>query len=236
MSVPSAATQRWSDLADQLTPAKSVDRIVDGAKSIASSISLVAAIFTGVGLVSIDRLRSNSIALYVVAAAGILSVTAVLIALRTQILRLQTVRPENLLEVERWYKQQVSRGEQVRIAGICLFLAVLFGSIGEGVAFVTTGPTQPALSLQLAGTGTAAKLSAKAALEGLSPGSAVESRVIGVAADGNETILLRNTAVADSTGKVDVSGELAGPFVYATFRLEVKPAGAARPFVLQLNA
>jgi hypothetical protein len=190
-------------------------------------------LITGVGLLSIDRLRSNFAALTLVEIAAGLGAAGVLLSVIALIFREKSVHLGNLDEVKAWYTSQERRGWILTAAGALLVLGILAGAVGSGVAVVSTQPTS-SLTLQLSGNGPDKKIFAKIAIEGLTPGTRVESQILGQRA--NSTVnLFQDVSLADGAGKVDLTGEilLVEPFV--SFQLQVRPQGQKRPFLLNLR-
>jgi hypothetical protein len=230
---PTPDDQIWQEASAQLAPAKSLERTNDNARSLAASLGLISSLITGVGLLSIDRLRSNFAALTLVEIAAALGAGGVLLSVIALIFREKTVHLGNLDEVKAWYTSQERRGWILTVAGALLVAGILVGVVGSGVAVLSTQPTS-SLSLQLSGNGSDKMISAKIAIDGLMPGTRVDSQVIGQRANSMVT-LFQNVSLADSTGKVDLTGDVPLHEPFVSFELQVTPQGQTNPFRLDLR-
>jgi hypothetical protein len=223
------------DAQDELLPSRTFERVNDNAKFLAGSLSVVGTLVTAAGLLSIDRLRVNPLAFVMATAAVILATLAVLTAIACMVLREREVHPGNLDEVESWYNFELgSRARALAAAGWALFAAILIGSFAAGLV-VFASPSTPALSLQFIGHGPNAKLSEKVGVQGLAPGSRVETSITGYDASSQPVVLGTSVTTADSTGKVDFSADIAQPGIYVRYVLSVVVDGNRTPFTLELR-
>jgi signal transduction histidine kinase len=228
----SPGTQMWRDAQAELTPAKSLARINDNAKFLAGSVSLVGSLVTAAGLISIDRLRVNPQAAAFATAAAALATVSVLIAVGSLILRVRTVHIANLLEVRQWYISQLRKGIILAVAGWALVTAIVLAACAA--LFLFASPVSPSLSLQLSGQGATSKLSAKVGLQGLSPGTRVETQLDGENAASKPVVLAVSTTTADANGKVDLATDLTQPGEFETYRLTVTVSGSS-PVTVEIS-
>jgi hypothetical protein len=219
------ATRLWQDAASELTPAKSLARINDNAKFLAGSVTIVGTLFTGFGLLTIDRLRADGLPFGVALVAGCVAVLAVLVALASLVLRMKTLRISNLREVEDWYKGQLKRGAILAIAGWALTFSIALSAGASGFVLLTDQAMAPTLSLQLSRTGNDTRVSGRVTVLGLAPRTMVTTEIIGVGAGPLDVILVQNESLADTTGKVDFSADIGRAENYHKFKLKVLPSG-----------
>jgi hypothetical protein len=136
------ATRLWQDAASELTPAKSLARINDNAKFLAGSVTTVGSLFTGFGLLTIDRLRPDGLPFSVALVASCVAVLAVLVALASLVLRMKTLRISNLREVEDWFKSLMSTfGNAAPYLKLMLALTVGLSTFGSHPLEVRDDPT-----------------------------------------------------------------------------------------------
>src|SRR5437899_1095513 len=138
ISDPTPDDKIWQEASAELAPAKSLERTNDNARTLAASLGLVSSLITGVGLLSIDRLRSNFAALTLVEIAAGLGAAGVLLSVIALIFREKSVHLGNLDEVKAWYTSQERRGWILTAVGALLVLGILAGAVGSGIAVVST--------------------------------------------------------------------------------------------------
>jgi hypothetical protein len=214
----------WRDAQADLAPAKSIARINDNAKFLAGSVTLVGSIFTSVGLISIDRFRVNGVAAALGGIAALLATLAVLVAIGSLVLRVRSIQIANLADVRSWYMSQLHKGIVLAGAGWVLVASIVLGACATFIVLVT--PPNPSLSLQLSGQGSTSTLSAKTSLQGLTPGTRVETQVAGENSGSSPVPLAISVTTADVNGKADVSIDLPQPGDYAAFKLSVVVRGS----------
>lgn len=126
--MPGAATtprqRALAALADELTPTKSLARLDVATARVVSSVTLVTALLTGLGLVAVG-LPATAGAPRTLATVSVgLAFLAVLCALAAQVLTVsQGVNPNNLKDVERWYRRVFAYRAPLASAASALMVA-----------------------------------------------------------------------------------------------------------------
>ena len=96
----------WESTAKELTPDKSLARIAANAKFTVATVTVVGAVLTALGLVTVQTVnmdRTSRILADLSVSAGLL---AVLLALLYLALRVREVNAQNLVQVEDWYRSE----------------------------------------------------------------------------------------------------------------------------------
>ncbi len=230
-----AEIQLWQDTAAELTPARSLERIAQHAQFLAGSFSVVSSVLLGLGLLSIDRLRGSTIAFDLAIAAAALSVVVIVLALGAMTLRVEIVRPNNLLEVRAWYQRQVARAQVLAVAGWLLIAAVAVGASAAALALAIPPDVRSSLSVQVEGPGPDAKVVTHVKIVGLQPGVSVDTRVVGTQVGSADVVLFSSRSQADASGTVDVSGQAGTTQRYDRLTVTALPAGATRPYMVELT-
>jgi MFS family permease len=155
MSVPPVepakrADQAWQDVADLLTPAKSLDRN-DKAKAaattrITTTVTVVGTLLTGLGVLAAGQPTLSGSARVLVAVAVAVAAIAVSCVLAAQLTdRRKRIATNNLLEVQAWYQRQFDTGRYTTTIGT---VAVLIAALLAGAAAIlslTSRNTQPSI-------------------------------------------------------------------------------------------
>lgn len=227
MTTPTPDTVRWQKAADALAPDLSMQRIAANAKFVVATITVVGAALTALGLVNVDQLTHRPVARAFALLSTVLTVAAVLMALRYLVLRSRAVALDNLFDVEAWYKEELDLSWWVRAAGWLLFSAVLSAGLAGVVAAVTADPWYQ-VGLQSSGLADKASLTATASANGVSRGALVQAKVTASAAGGVETVVLQTARTADSggTARIDATVRVTGH--YESFTIVLTSQGQQR--------
>jgi MFS family permease len=176
---PTSEDQRWQELAEELTPAKSLARIDAATARVVSTVSVVALLLTGLGLVAADRLGDGAPRVWALVTV-VLALAAIVCALSAQVVTItRGLNTGNLVEVEDWYRSRFDRRAPLtRAASLLLLAAVVTAGVAGFLAAVEDDASGPVLGLtrttELLDDGTpgptgTVTVSAKAT--GLEPGS-----------------------------------------------------------------
>jgi hypothetical protein len=120
----SSGSEPWQELANELTPAKSLVRTADSAKFVVATVAVVGGVLTGFGVVGADRLGASELGSAFSLVALVAVVAALAFALLFLRLRTGEINIENLVEVRTWYKEQAGRSWMVTAAGALLVVAI----------------------------------------------------------------------------------------------------------------
>jgi hypothetical protein len=182
VAVGAPVTERvrvWREAAAELTPARSLARVDEKARQVATQVGLVGTLLTGLGLLGADRLdelvvrRLALAAVCAAVAAVVLSVGALLLQFRP------ALATGDLAEVERWYRGQFRRAYAVVAAGVLVLTALVLAG-GVAVAALAdeadpAPPGDPVVSIHVAG----ADLVVDVRATGRKPGEALTLAVLG---------------------------------------------------------
>jgi hypothetical protein len=185
---PSAADKRWQALADELAPAKSLQRLDAAGVRVVSTVSVVATVLTGLGLLAagLSNLPGVGRVLAVVAAA--LAVGALLVALRAQTVTVtRGLNPDIRSELEEWFAEQFPRRARLaRWTTGLLVAAVGCAGLAAVVSLLARGNEAPTLAV----TRTAEAVTVDLTFRGLDPEEVatasvkVDGKVVALAAFG----------------------------------------------------
>ena len=208
----------------ELQEGPSLKRIGASARFTISTVSVVAVVLTGFGLVTTAWLSAYPVVQALAAAAAGVAALALLCSLGYLALRLEKRNWENNQLVKNWYRNQFRRAALVVAASWLLIAAVvLAGAAGAIAAADASSADTPVLGLVVAGTGEQRTVTATASVDHLSPGDVVTLLVTST----KGRVLIVGKADADSTGsaKLDASLQAARDVGY---RLEVLVNGHER--------
>jgi hypothetical protein len=193
---PSGADRRWQALAEELAPAKSLQRIDAANARVVATVSAVATVLTGIGLVAAGSANLPDLARWVAVAAVGLAVTALLVAMLGQKVTVsRDVKLNNLAAVEQWYRHRIARRAPLaRVAAWLLVAAVGCAAVAAGVSLVAGVNEAPTLAV----TRTADTVTVDVTFRGLDPdqsatatvtvdGRVVAAAVFGQGVDGTAT-------------------------------------------------
>ena len=133
------ADQAWADLAAQLTPAASLARIDAVTSRAVTTITVIAALLTGLGALTAGPLAPGSPARGRAVAAVITATLSVACALTAQVLTItRRLNPANLADVRAWYKRQFeTRARATQAATILLILAALLAGASAATSLLS---------------------------------------------------------------------------------------------------
>lgn len=162
--------ERWQAAASYLQPEKSVERIVVSAKYVIASVTIVATVLTTVGSLKAEEIAQDPLLEWLAASTGVVVASAVLLAYLPLIMKTNEVQVENLLEVERWFSNEIKKGRFVRLAGFALSMAVALAVITAVAATVGRENAGLAVTLTESGLGTQQKIIVNVTVPTLSQG------------------------------------------------------------------
>jgi hypothetical protein len=200
---PNADTARWKAAASELSAEKSLARLVSNARNVVATVSAVATALAALGLVAVDELRGSQLILLLAVVTLILVIFAVGLASVSLVLRTREVNPENLVEVEAWYRSQFRRGGFVTAAGVALLLGIA-ATGATGLAVLLTSPgSEPQLFVSVSGNGGGQSVALSAEAENLRAGSS--TLIILTALEGDrEVVLFESAGIVGSDGVLSV--------------------------------
>jgi hypothetical protein len=146
---PTPADQAWAELATNLTPAKSLDRVDTVTARAVTTVTVVGLLLTGLGAASAALPAQTGIARDLTIAAVIVSAAAVTAALTAQLLTItRRLNPANLAEVRAWYRRQFElRAYPAQAATILLLISVVLAGAAAAATLLTSPPGAPALTI-----------------------------------------------------------------------------------------
>jgi hypothetical protein len=141
---PTASDQAWADLAAELTPAKTLDRL----DRTDNTVAVVSAVVSGLALFGSKIPALPPLARTVALASGLTAALAVLCMLFYLVGgRAQRFNPANLLAVKAYYERQFNRRYAATWAILFLTLAIVLAIVAAAVALTTTPAAQPAMTI-----------------------------------------------------------------------------------------
>ena len=149
---PSRQDQVWQDLADLLTPAKSLDRN-DKAKEaattrITTTVTIVGSLLAGLGVLAAGQPTINGSARVLVAvavAAAALAVACVLAAQLTD--RRKRMNIYDLVQVQAWYRRQFNTGRYTTLVGTILVIAAAILAGAAAIRSLSSMSTEPSIAI-----------------------------------------------------------------------------------------
>jgi hypothetical protein len=231
-----AADRRWQALADELAPAKSLQRLDAAGARVVSTVSVVATVLTGLGLLAAGLSNLPGLGRGLAVVAAVLAVAALLAALRGQTVTVtRGLNLDNRPEVEEWFAEQFRRRSRVaRWATGLLVAAVGCAGLAAVVSLLVGGNEAPTLAV----TRTADAVTVDLTFRGLDPdqvatamktidGQVVALAAFGPRADGTAT---RTLAVAKvpAGGAVVIEAQAGGATCTATLKPGAPPAVTCR--------
>jgi hypothetical protein len=201
---PSAADKRWQALADELAPAKSLQRLDAAGARVVATVSVVASVLTGLGLLAAGLANLPTAGRVLAVVAAVLAVAALVAALRGQAVTIaHDLNPNNRPELEAWFAEQFRRRARLaRWANGLLVVAVGCAGLAAVMSLVVGGNEAPTLAV----TRTADAVTVDLTFRGLDPDQVatatvtVDGQVVALAAfgpgvDGTATRTLSATKV-----------------------------------------
>lgn len=233
----SAGDRRWLALADELAPAKSLQRIDAANARVVAAVSAVATVLTGLGLIAAGAANLPEPGRWLAAIAVGLAVLALLAALHGQTVTItRDLHLNNLIDVEDWYRERFERRAPLaRVATVLLVAAVACAGASATVSLLIGQNEAPTLAV----TRTADTVTVDVTFRGLDPdqsatatisvdGGPVTSAAFGPAADGTATRALTASNVP-ATATIRVEADAGGSTCTAEFVPGNTPAVSCPP-------
>ncbi|MFE1551630.1 hypothetical protein [Streptomyces sp. NPDC058718] len=203
----SPETKRWQRAAEALEPEHTLNRIASNAKFILTSISLLGTALSVAGLISITRLTQRPGLLAFAVLAFVLTLGAVLLALRTLVLRSRKVNLDNLEDVKTWYEDEFRHAAGVAAAGWLLSAGILVAGVTAVIAAVVANPSYE-VALQSAGSNAKHSLTASATATDADANSTMTMSVTGTDTSGGKTVLIRSSSTTDTDGAANLKASV----------------------------
>lgn len=148
VGAPTPRQRTWAALADELTPAQSLQRLDAATARVVSNVSVVATLLTGLGLVAAGLTDLTEAARVLAVATVGLAFLAMLLALTAQTLTVtRGLNTNNLREVEDWYiKRFESRAPLTSAASVLLALAAASAGLAA-ILILTEVPDRPTFAV-----------------------------------------------------------------------------------------
>ncbi|MGH3067850.1 MAG: hypothetical protein ACRDND_01035 [Streptosporangiaceae bacterium] len=139
----------WVNLADELTPAKSLERVDTATDRVVRTVTIIGTLLGGFGVFGATKPSVSGPARWITIAAVACAALAVACALAAQILTISRhLNPENLAEVRAWYKRRIdTRGYPTRAATLLLLIGAVLAGVAAIVALATATPSQPTIAV-----------------------------------------------------------------------------------------
>jgi hypothetical protein len=190
------ADEPWTAAVSELGPAKSLERIDEYNKTLLSTVTLVGAILTGLGLVSGPTLTAEAFSKIVASVAIAVALASVLTALAAFSVG-QDLNLQDLMAVAAFFTR---RARRARWAGRLLGLALLLAMVAALSAVLL--PKEPAAAPSLALVSSEMKTNAtlRFAVAKLQPGAVVTGWMTADPA-GTKRVIGQQTTAADQDGK-----------------------------------
>ena len=190
----------WMNLADELTPAKSLERVDTATDRVVRTVTIIGTLLGGLGVFGATKPSVSGPARWLTIAAVACAALAVACALAAQILTItRHLNPENLAAVRAWYKRRIdTRGYPTRAATFLLLTGAVLAGAAAIVALATATPDQATIAVTRAldnatvttpgtGTGTGTTtITAEVTFRGLTSG---QSATVMVSAAGSGQVL-----------------------------------------------
>jgi hypothetical protein len=217
-----SVAERWQMAASYLQPEKSVERIVASAKYVIASVMVVATVLTAVGSLRAEEIAQHPLSKWLAASTGVVVTGAILLAYLPLIIKTKNVQVENLVEVERWFEDEIKKGRFVRLAGISLGLAMVLAVITAVAATAGIREAELAVTLTESGLGVQQKLIVTVAISSPSQQDPLTVSVTGMRGS-ERLLLLQSTHSEVLTGETAVlSQTVEGVQGFACFVAEVR--------------
>jgi hypothetical protein len=208
---PTPADQAWAELAADLTPAKTLDRVDVVTARAVTTVTVVGLLLTGLGAASAALPAQPGTARDLTIAAVIVAAAAVAAALTAQLLTItRRLNPANLVEVRAWYRRQFElRAYPAQAATILLLISVVLAGAAAAATLLTSPPGAPGLTItQTPGPGGTAQATdtVTVTFPGLLPGQAA-------------TLLLTTPGTAGPLARAATTGSAGTAAITLTARL-----------------
>jgi hypothetical protein len=139
----------WADLAGELTPAKSLERVDTATDRVIRTVTIIGTLLGGLGVFGATKPSVSGPARWITVAAVACAALAVACALAAQVLTItRHLNPENLAAVRAWYKRRIdTRGYPTRAATVLLLMGAVLAGAAAIVALATATPSQPTIAV-----------------------------------------------------------------------------------------
>jgi hypothetical protein len=139
----------WVNLADELTPAKSLERVDTATDRVVRTVTIIGTLLGGLGVFGAAKPSVSGPARWLTIAAVACAALAVACALAAQILTItRHLNPDNLAAVRAWYKRRIdTRGYPTRAATFLLLTGAVLAGAAAIVALATAAPNQATIAV-----------------------------------------------------------------------------------------
>ena len=139
----------WVNLAAELTPAKSLERVDTATDRVVRTVTIIGTLLGGLGVFGATKPSVSGPARWITIAAVACAALAVACALAAQILTItRHLNPENLAAVRAWYKRRIdTRGYPTRAATFLLLTGAVLAGAAAIVALATATPDQATMAV-----------------------------------------------------------------------------------------
>lgn len=214
----SASDRLWQQAGSELMPARSLARVDEKAQQVVTNVSVLAAVLTGLGLLTSSQLNHAPGARALSVATLIIAWVSVLLAYGSQLLRISpATAPGDIVQVRAWYGRQFRRAYAVVAAGGLSLVSLALGGVTALV--VLTAPTtadRPSVDVRFTGAG--ASLTVDLSFPNM-PGGRMTARVTGLGPGTAQTNLAAATVMAGADGTAATTLEVPNVAKYWTIRI-----------------
>jgi amino acid transporter len=212
----------WTIARKELTPDKSLARIGATAKFTVSTVAVVGVAVTGLGLITADDLRHDTLTSVLIVAVVACAMAAVTLALVYLIVRSEKVNLEDDERVKTWYDKQLKRTRYVTVASALLVLSVILATVTAIVALLQDRePPGPELALTVDGSGETRTIIAAAAVSDVDKGQTIALQVTGESAE-SSMILVDHQTLVGTAEEVSVETSAEDVPAFSSYVLELR--------------
>lgn len=204
-------------VAEELAPLKSLERMADRARTTVSTVNVVGAVVTGLGVLTLGRLPRAGLQRGLIASGGTLTLIALLLALSYLVVTVRDVNRRDLADVGRWLQHESRRTRVVVWASRLLLAGATLTALVAVPALWGTDMEGDVLAVGLT-PGTAPKVSFSVHLDHAA-GGRYEVKLTSPGAPG---VLHAAQLVVDGTGQASVDGTVNAPAGVRQVSLEVR--------------
>lgn len=199
----SAEDKTLLEAANELKPAKSLERINARVAFIFANLSLVGTVLAGIGIFTDvgSRIRARGSTLEWVLALLFASIIAALLA-NYPVMR-SSVNPSDLVAVKRYFDREILWRGWLARAALALFSAAIIVAFVAVFMTMMAGPVAAGSSLQWTRGDAQETLGVAVKYQGAPAGSRAETVVLGIR-KGGERVLFHDVTTADPSGVVDI--------------------------------
>ncbi len=145
----SEADRTWATLGNELTPAKSLERMDTATDRVVRTVTIIGTLLGGIGVFGATKPTVSGPARWITVGAVVCAAAAVACALAAQILTISKhVNPENLAQVRAWYRRRIeTRAYPTQAATFLLLVAAVLAGAAAVVALATATPNEPTIAV-----------------------------------------------------------------------------------------